>query len=58
MIEDLVASAVNQAVAKGKQLHADAMKGMTEGLSIPGLQDMLGKLTESDPSEPAPGGTT
>ena len=48
LIEDLVAAAVNQAIAKGKQLHADAMKELTGGLELPGLQDALAKLTEPE----------
>ncbi|MBN2474464.1 MAG: YbaB/EbfC family nucleoid-associated protein [Pirellulales bacterium] len=52
MIEDLVAAAMNQAVAKGKQLHTDAMKDLTGGLELPGLQEALSKLTGSEPEQP------
>ena len=31
LIEDLLPAAVNQALAKAKQLHAEAMKSMTDG---------------------------
>jgi len=41
LIEDLVATAVNQAVAKGKELHADALKGVAGGMEVPGLDDAL-----------------
>ena len=44
LIEDLVATAINQAVAKGKQLHGEAMKELTGGLNVPGLDDALGKF--------------
>ena len=44
LIEDLVATAVNQAIAKGKQLHGEAMKELTGGLNVPGLDDALGKF--------------
>lgn len=44
MIEDLVASAVNQAIFKAKQMHAEAMKELTGGMPLPGLQDALGKM--------------
>jgi len=49
MIEDLVATAVNQAVGKAKQLHMEAMKSMTggldvSGLDVPGLESALGNL--------------
>jgi DNA-binding YbaB/EbfC family protein len=52
LVEDLVVAAMNQAVAKGKQLHAAAVKEMTGGLQLPGLQDVLDKLAgtvEEDP---------
>ena len=51
MIEDLVPAAVNQANAKAKQLHADMMKSVTEGLDLPGLDGALAKLTGTDPAE-------
>jgi len=44
LIEDLVTTAVNQALAKAKQLHAEALKTMTGGLDVPGLDDALGKF--------------
>ena len=44
LIEDMVASAVNQAVMKAKQQHADAMKSLTGGLELPGLSDALGSF--------------
>ena len=37
MIEDLVPAAVNQASQKAKQLHVEAMKSLTEGIEVPGL---------------------
>ncbi|NQT17795.1 MAG: YbaB/EbfC family nucleoid-associated protein [Planctomycetes bacterium] len=42
MIEDLVSAAVGQAIAKGKELHVEAMKSMAGGLEIPGLESALG----------------
>ncbi len=51
LLEDLVAGAVNQAVAKGRQLHADAMKDLTGGLQLPGLDDALAKLTNTESPE-------
>ena len=44
LIEDLVATAVNQAIAEGKELHADALKGVTGGMEVPGLDDALNKF--------------
>jgi DNA-binding YbaB/EbfC family protein len=48
LIEDLVAAAVNQAIFKGKQLHAEAMQQLTGGLQIPGLQEALAKVTNTE----------
>lgn len=45
LIEDLVVAAMNQAVVKAKQLHADALKEATGGLELPGLDEMLAKLS-------------
>lgn len=50
LIEDLVVAAMNQAVSKGKQLHSEALKELTGGLELPGLQEALAKLT--NPEEP------
>ena len=41
MIEDLLPSAFNLASAKVKELHADAMKSLTDGVDLPGLSDAL-----------------
>lgn len=45
MLEDLIVAAVNDAQSKAKQLHAEAMKDMTGGLNLPGMEGMLDKLT-------------
>lgn len=45
MLEDLLPAAVNQAVAKSKQLHQEAMQSVTEGLNLPGLNEALAQLT-------------
>jgi len=45
MIEDLLPAAMNQAAAKAKQLHVEAMKSMTGGMNIPGLDDALSQFT-------------
>ena len=45
IIEDLVPAAVNQAVQKARQAQAEYMQSMTEGVSLPGLQDAISKLT-------------
>lgn len=44
MLEDLVVGAVNQAVSKAKQLHAESLRSMTGGIELPGLEDAMGKF--------------
>ena len=44
MIEELLPAAINDAVAKAKQLHADAMKSMTSDMNLPGLDDALDRF--------------
>ena len=36
LLEDLVVAAVNQAISKGKQMHADKVRDLTGGLPLPG----------------------
>ena len=48
MIEDLVPAAVNQALRNAKELHAEAMKSLTDGMELPGLEDAIAKLTGQD----------
>lgn len=55
LIEDLVTTAVNQALTKGKQLHAEALKSMTGGLDLPGLDAALGGALGPDTPEDDPG---
>ncbi len=50
MIEDLVTAAVNQAMAKSKQLHLEAMKSMTGGMDLPGLDEALQQLNGGPPA--------
>lgn len=49
MIEDLVLAAVNQALTKAKELHAEQMRSLTGGLQLPGLDEALAKLTGGVP---------
>jgi nucleoid-associated protein EbfC len=52
LLEDLVVGAVNQAIAKGKQLHADRVRELTGGMQLPGgLQEMLAKFSGETPPE-------
>lgn len=48
LLEDLTLAAVNDALAKCRQLHAEAMQQATGGIELPGLNDMLGKLMSGD----------
>jgi DNA-binding YbaB/EbfC family protein len=50
MIEDLVPAAVNQAIQRSKELYAEAVKSLTEGIQIPGLDDALAKFTSGSSS--------
>ena len=45
MLEDLIPAAVNQALVKAKQLHADAMQSITSDIDLPGLNETLAKFT-------------
>ena len=52
LLEDLIAAAVNQAIAKGKQMHADSVRDLTGGLTLPGgFQEVLAKLSGADTEE-------
>ncbi len=53
LLEDLLPGAINQAQAKAKGLHAEAMKSLTEGFDVPGLGSMLAQLSGDEPEEPA-----
>ena len=44
MIEQLIPAAINQAQAKAKELHMEAMKSLTDGMDIPGLSETLSKF--------------
>jgi nucleoid-associated protein EbfC len=45
MLEDLLPSAVNAALAKAKEAQANAMQEAAGGLNLPGLGDALNKFT-------------
>jgi nucleoid-associated protein EbfC len=55
LIEDLVPAAVNAAIAKSKELHAEALRGLTGGMDLPGMKEALGgaalEQTDSDNNE-------
>ena len=52
LVEDLVLAATNQAVAKAKQLHAEALRGLTGGLPLPGLDEIVQKFAGAIDEEP------
>lgn len=59
LIEDLLPAAVNQALGKAKQFHAEAMKSMAAGIDMPGLDEVLSQVTgESPQGGTGPGGRT
>jgi nucleoid-associated protein EbfC len=51
LLEDLLVAAVNQAVAKGKELHAAALRDITGGLQFPGMQEALEKISGLTPKD-------
>ncbi len=53
LLEDLFVTAVNQAVAKARELHAEAVRNLTGGMEIPGLDQALGKFLTDHPPESA-----
>ena len=55
LLEDLLVAAMNQAVTKGKQLHADALKEITGGLQLPGMREALEKIAGTADEEPQGG---
>jgi DNA-binding YbaB/EbfC family protein len=51
MIEDLLPAAINDAGAKAKQLHADAMRSLTADMNLPGLNEAFEQLAGPTDSE-------
>lgn len=49
LLEDMIVAAMNQAVEKGRQLHADAIKEATGNMNLPGLDEAISKLTGGQP---------
>jgi nucleoid-associated protein EbfC len=50
LIEDLVPAAVNAAIAKSKELHAEALRGLTGGIDLPGMKEALGGAIDENDS--------
>lgn len=42
MIEELVTAAANQAIAKAKKLHVEALRSLTGGVDLPGFEAVAG----------------
>lgn len=53
MIEDLLPSAINQAIAKSRELHVELMQSMTQGIDLSGLGDALSRFTSPDSDDSA-----
>ncbi len=53
LLEDLIVAAVNQAISKGKQLHAEAMRDLTGGIELPGLSEAMDRFTGATREPPA-----
>ena len=53
LLEDLVPAAVNQALAKAKEMHAEAMRSVTSDLDLPPLDDVLEQLKAAGGEPPA-----
>lgn len=53
MIQDLLPAAFNQAASSAKQMHVDAMKEMTGGISLPGMDDILEQYTNGGADDAA-----
>jgi nucleoid-associated protein EbfC len=47
MIEELLPAAINMASLKAKELHAEALQNATQGMDMPGLQEMMSKMSDS-----------
>lgn len=54
MIQDLLPAAFNQASARAKQMHVDAMKELTGGFSLPGMDDLIQQYTSTGDDENNP----
>ena len=44
LIEDLLPAAINAAREKAQALHAEQMQGLTGGINLPGMSELLGGL--------------
>ena len=51
MIEDLMPAAINDALVKAKQLHAESMKSLTSDMDLPGLDEALDRFVGGNSQE-------
>lgn len=51
MIESLLPAAVNQAVARAKDLHAQAVQSALGDMELPGLDEALSQITQNADTE-------
>lgn len=52
LLEDLVTAAVNQAIGKGKEMHAESLRQLTGGLPLPsGFREALEGFTGTEQEE-------
>lgn len=58
LVEDLVRAAANEAMLKARKLHAEAMQGLAGGISLPGLEQALGKLAGGFSDDSVPSGNS
>ncbi len=49
MLEDLLPAAVNQALEKAKELHAESLRELTGGMNLPPMDELMSKLQDSGP---------
>ena len=57
LMEDLIPAAVNAAVTKSKEMHAEVLRGLTGDIELPGLKEALsggpiGDVIEEERNEP------
>ena len=51
LIEDLVPAAINAAVSKSKELHAEVLRDLAGGIDLPGLKEALGGAGGESPDD-------
>jgi len=52
LLEDLVMAAINQAIGKGKEMHAESIRELTGGLPLPdGFREALEEFTKTEEGE-------